>query len=161
MFRNLLPLLIAAFVVTACDQGPMESALSEEPSFELVLDAVGEGESAGMLLDRAPEALRLTPEQRDAIRALNARFQREHRADMQALRATTRRAMQARRDGKSPEEVRAMLEESLPVRARLAVAFARLNRAVYAVLTEAQRAWLRENNRRFGAQLPPLPPRRP
>jgi hypothetical protein len=54
--------------------------------------------------------------------------------------------------------VRAILEASRPVRERLGVAFAELHRAVQAVLTDAQRAWLREHSRRLGAQLPPLPP---
>jgi len=161
MFRQLLPLLCAALVITACDRGPTESAPIDAPSFELVLESVGEGASAALLLDRAPEALRLTNEQRAAIRALNAEFQRVYRADFEALRTITRSAMQARRDGKSPDEVRTILETARPVRARLGVAFAELRRAVQAVLTEAQRDWLRANHRRLGGQLPPLPPRRP
>lgn len=156
-----MPLLAAVLVVSACDRTPTENASLAEPSFEVVLESAGEGASAAMMLDRAPAELRLTPEQREAIRALNATFQREHRADFEALRAATRLAMQARRDGKSPEEVRALLEATRPVRERLGAAFAGLHRAIQAVLTEPQRAWLRENHRRLGAQLPSLPPRRP
>lgn len=156
-----MPLLAAALVVTACDRAPTESAPLAEPSFEVVLESMGEGASAGMLLDRAPAALRLTAEQRAAIRALNAEFARVHRADLDALRDVTRAAMQARRDGKSPDQVRAILETSRPVRERLGPAFVALHRAVRAVLTDAQRAWLRDNTRRLGAQLPPMPPRRP
>jgi Spy/CpxP family protein refolding chaperone len=158
MPRRILPLLFAALVIAACDRGPTESAPVDAPSFEVVLESMGEGASAAMLLDRAPAELRLTAAQREAIRALNTEFQRAHRADVEALRTTTRLAMQARRDGKSPEEVRAILEASRPVRERLGVAFAELHRAVQAVLTDAQRAWLREHSRRLGAQLPPLPP---
>lgn len=156
-----MPLLAAVLVVSACDAAPTENTAIAEPSFEVVLASAGEGASAAMLLDRAPAELRLTPEQREAIRALNAAFQREHRADFEALRAATKSAMQARRDGKSPEEVRALLEATRPVRARLGTAFATLHRAVQAELTEAQRTWLRDNHRRLGAPLPPLPPRPP
>jgi Spy/CpxP family protein refolding chaperone len=158
MPRRFMPLLAAVLFASACDSAPTENAAIAEPSFEIVLESQGEGASAAMLLDRAPAELRLTREQREAIRALNVAFQREHRADLDALRAATRSAMQARRDGKSPEEVRALLDATRPVRERLGPAFAGLHRAVHAVLTDAQRAWLRDNHRRLGAQLPPLPP---
>jgi Spy/CpxP family protein refolding chaperone len=158
MTRRFVPLLFAALVITACDRGPTESAPIDAPSFEVVLESMGEGASAAMMLDRAPVELRLTAAQREAIRALNTEFQRTHRADVDAMRTATRLAMQARRDGKTPDEVRAILETSRPTRERLGAAFAELHRAVMAVLTDAQRAWLRDNHRRLGAQLPPLPP---
>ncbi len=161
MFRRAIPLVAAALLLAACDSAPTESASVDEPSFEMVLETAGEGEAAGMLLDRAPEALRLTAEQRAAIRALNEQFRTAHRADVEALRAITREAMAARRAGATPDEVRAILERSRPVRERLGTAFRELRVAIAAVLTDAQRAWLRDNNRRLGPQLPQLPPRRP
>lgn len=163
MLRRTLPVLAAALLFAACDRGPTESAPVEEPTFEAVLDVAGQGEAAGMLLERAPAALRLTAEQKAAIRQLNEQFRAAHRADVEALHAITREALQARRDGASPDAVRAILERSRPIRERLAIAFRDLHRAVHAVLTDAQRTWLREHNRRLGPglpQLPPMPPQR-
>jgi Spy/CpxP family protein refolding chaperone len=167
MLRRFLPVLAAALLFAACDRGPTESAPIDEPSFEAVLETAGEGEAAAMLLERAPESLRLTDAQKAAIRELNQAFRVANRADYEALRAITREAMQARRNGATPDEVRAILERSRPVRERLAAAFRELHAKIAAVLTDAQRAWLREHNRRLGPglpqlpQLPPGPPRRP
>jgi Spy/CpxP family protein refolding chaperone len=161
MFRRAIPFVAAALLFAACDSAPTENAAIDEPSFEMVLETAGEGEAAGMLLERAPEALRLTTEQKAAIRRINEEFRAAHRADVEALRAITREAMAARRAGATPEQVRAILETSRPVRERLGTAFRGLREAIAAVLTDAQRAWLRDNNRRLGPQLPQLPPRRP
>jgi Spy/CpxP family protein refolding chaperone len=161
MSRRYVPVLAAALLFAACDRGPTESAVVEEPSFETVLDASGHGEAGGLLLGRAPEALRLTDEQKAAIRRLNEQFTQTNRADFRTLHELTREAMQARRDGASPDAVRAILERGRPVRERLATAMRDLERAVAAVLTDAQRAWLRDNHRRLGAGLPALPPMPP
>jgi len=161
MFRRITPVLAAALLIAACDRGPTESAAVDEATFEAVLETAGEGLSAAGFLDRAPAGLRLTAEQRAAIRTINEQFRQTNKADLDALAAITREAMIARRNGATPEAVRAILERSRPIRERLAPAFAQLARALNAVLTDAQRAWLAGNARRLGPQLPPLPARRP
>lgn len=161
MLRRFLLPAIAATLLAACDRGPTQVATQDEPSFEAVLETAGQGVAAAGFLDRAPTGLQLTAEQRAAIRRINEQFVQANKADLDALAAITREAMTARRTGASPEAVRAILERSRPIRERLAPAFAALTRALNAVLTDAQRAWLADNARRLGPQLPPLPPRRP
>ncbi len=158
MLRRLIPLCVAAALFVACDRGPTENS-AEAPTFEAVLETSGQGVSAAMFLDRAPDGLQLTAAQKEQIRAINERFRLANKADMDALAAITREAMTARRNGATPEQVRAILERSRPIRERLAPAFAALARSLNAVLTDAQRAWLAGNNRRFGPQLPELPAR--
>ena len=159
-FRRLVALLAVPFVFTACESQPTESVESEEASFEAVLETAGEGASAAMYLERAPEAVRLTAEQRRAIREINEAFRAAHQADVRALQEITRAAIAARRNGASPAEVRAILEEGRAIRERLVPAFQELHRQIRAVLTEAQLKWLKDNARRLGPQLPQLP-RRP
>jgi hypothetical protein len=69
------------------------------------------------------------------------------------------KAVAARKDGASPADVRAILEETRAIRERLRPAFAALRDEVNGILTDAQRAWLRDNARRLGPQLPQLPQR--
>lgn len=159
-FRRLVALLAVPLVFGACDSQPTEVVPSEEASFEAVLETAGEGASAAMYLERAPEAVRLTPEQRRAIREINEAFRAANQADIRALEGITRAAITARRNGASPAEVRAILEEGRAVRERLVPAFQELHRQIRAVLTEAQLKWLKDNSRRLGSQLPHVP-RRP
>ncbi len=157
VLRRLFALLAVPFVLSACDRQPTESGANEEASFEAVLETAGEGASAAMFLERAPDAVRLTPEQRTAIRGINQAFRAANQADVRALEAVTRAALKARRSGASPEEIRAILEEARPVRERLRLAFQELHRDIQAVLTDAQRKWLGDNARRLGPQLPQRP----
>lgn len=158
-FRRLVALLALPLALGACDSQPTESVASDEASFEAVLETAGEGASAAMFLERAPDAVRLTPEQKTAIRGINQAFRAANQSDLRALEAVTRAALKARRSGASPAEIHAILEEGRPIRERLRSAFQELHRDIQAVLTEAQRKWLRDNARRLGSQLPHLPPR--
>ncbi len=161
MFRKLLPALAVTLMLAACDNAPTESASASEPTLEAVLETAGAGASAANFLHRAPEELRLTAQQQDAIRRINTEFRRANQADLEALTAITREAIAARRAGATPDEVRAILERSRATRERMAPAFVALARSLNAVLTDAQRAWLADNARRLGPKLPPLGPRRP
>ena len=161
MFRKLLPVFAVALVLAACDNAPTENASVLDPTLEAVLEASGVGASAANFLQRAPAGLQLTAEQRDAINRINTEFMRANKADLDVLTAITREAITAGRNGATPEAIRAILEPSRPTRERLAPAFAALARSLNAVLTDAQRAWLADNARRLGPQLPPLGPRRP
>lgn len=159
MFRRLLPALAFTLMLSACDKSPTESSPIGELSLEAVLETAGAGASAANFLHRAPAGLQLTAAQREAIRDINMEFMRANKADLDALSAIVREAMMARRNGATPEAVRAILERSRATRERLAPAFGALARSLNAVLTDAQRAWLAENARRLGPQLPPLGPR--
>jgi Spy/CpxP family protein refolding chaperone len=160
MLRKLVPILSVALLLAACDRGPTESRAPDNVSMDVLLESADQGASATGFLGRAPAGLQLTAEQRAAIRTINERFTATHRADLDALAAITREAITAQRNGATPDAIRAILERSRPIRERLTPAFAQLARELNAVLTDAQRAWLAENARRHGAQLPPLPPRR-
>jgi len=161
MFRRLLPVAAVALVLAACDNAPTENASALEPTLEAVLETSGVGTSAANFLQRAPAELQLSAEQREAIRRINMEFARANKADLDALTAITREAITARRNGATPEAIRAILERSRSTRERLAPAFAGLARSLNAVLTDAQRAWLADNARRLGPQLPPIGPSRP
>jgi Spy/CpxP family protein refolding chaperone len=144
--------------LSACGGATTETA-SDDPTFEAVLETADQGASAAGYLDRAPRGLQLTAEQKAAIRTINERFRTANKADLDALTAITREAMAARRSGASRAEVIAIVERSRAIRERLAPAFAALRAALNAVLTEEQRAWLANNARRLGPDLPPLPGR--
>jgi Spy/CpxP family protein refolding chaperone len=152
--RQLLPVALLALTMAACDQGPTEYAAVAEPTFEAVLEANGNGDIAAGFLEKAPEALRLTDAQKTQIKALNESFRETNKADFEALRAITREAMQAKKAGKSQDEVRAILEKGKPIRDRMTAAMAALRTAINGVLTEAQKAWLWENAPKHGPRLP-------
>lgn len=158
--RHLIALVAIPLALGACDSQPTGVEANEEVTLEAVLESSGEGASAGMFLQRAPEAVRLTEEQRAAIRGINEAFRAANQADVRALEAITRAAIAARRGGASQDDVRKILEEGRPIRERLGQAFRDLQREIHAVLTEAQREWLKNNSRRLGPNLPALP-RRP
>lgn len=160
MHTRLLSVAAAALLTVACSDGPTERPAVDPVSFEAVLVASGQGSAAAAYLDRAPRELQLSAQQREAIRDINARFRAEHQADLDALTAIVREAVAAHRAGATPDALRAILEDSREIRERLAPAFLQLARALNAVLTDAQRAWLVENARRVGPPLPELPPRR-
>lgn len=103
---------------------------------------------------RLPPALRLTDEQRAEIQALRTAFRAAHQADLQALRAIFEEARAARQDGATREEVQAILATGRPIADRIREAVRQLHEDIQAVLTEAQRAWLRRNR----PDIPPMPP---
>ena len=158
MLRRAIPLLATAILFAACGGATTETT-SDEATFEAVLETADQGGSAAGYLDRAPRGLQLTAEQKAAIRTINEEFRTANKADLDALTAITREAMDARRSGASRAEVVAILERSRPIRERLAPAFAALRAAISAVLTAEQRAWLANHARRLGPNLPPLPGR--
>ena len=89
-----------------------------------------------------PDSLRLTAEQKAQIHALHEAFKAANRTDMEALHAIEAEARAARQAGKTREEVRAILAKGAPILDRLHLAFWRLQVAILAVYTPAQRAWI-------------------
>src|SRR5215213_1455325 len=99
-------------------------------------------DAAGIGSSELPEALRLTVEQKAAIVALHDAFMAASAADVAALRAIEAEAKAAIKAGKSRDEVRAILTKADPIRARLDVAFRKLQADIWAVYTLEQRAWI-------------------
>ena len=93
-------------------------------------------------LQRLPENLKLTAEQRSRIDALLVAFKQATQVDAQALAAIAEQAKAAHAAGKTREEIRRILAQGDEIRRRLHDAEARLRAAIDAVLTPEQRAWL-------------------
>ena len=158
-------LAVAAFGLIglgACSTEPVapnDQLLLPEDANELVPDyaissaAVVDG--AGIGAARLPDELQLTAEQKAAIAALHDAFQAGHADEVAALRAIEEQIKQLRRSGGSREEVHALLEQARPIIQGLAVDFAKLQEDIWAIYTDAQRAWIEAHKPkvcdRFGA----------
>jgi Spy/CpxP family protein refolding chaperone len=82
----------------------------------------------------------LTDAQKATIRQLTERFTAANKADLDKLAEVGRQLATARRDGKSPAEVQALLESVRPIRERVRAASEKLHAAIQAVLTPEQQA---------------------
>lgn len=87
---------------------------------------------------RRCDTVALTPEQRTEISGLYSAFERDNRADLDAIKAALDRARAAHRDGASREEVHAILAAVQPAMERIRAAQIHLAAAVLSVLTPAQ-----------------------
>jgi Spy/CpxP family protein refolding chaperone len=140
--------LLAALAVVGCKDDAV-SPLPGLPAFE---EAAALGFAAAYTSDpgsrelgelhRLPDALALTEAQRAALHALVEAHREATRAEREALAAILKRARDARQAGAGAEDVRAILAEGDPIRARLQAREAELREAVRAVLTPEQREWL-------------------
>jgi len=101
-----------------------------------------------------PDSIRLTDAQRTQIQALVAAFTAANAADLATMKAARDAARQAIRDGKTRDEVRAILETARPAADRVRAAGESLRTSIRALLTPLQRAWL-------DAHRPDRPPRTP
>lgn len=142
-------LLAATIALAAC--GTSESTSPAfAPSTTDVIDIVPDyAASSTAIMDRAgiggaqfPDSIALTTEQKAQIQVLHDAFERDNAADITALKAIEAEAKAARAAGKTREQVRAILEKAIAVRARLDLAFARLRASILAIYTPAQRAWI-------------------
>jgi Spy/CpxP family protein refolding chaperone len=102
-----------------------------------------DGSTAGV--ERLPADLRLTEAQRTAIAALRAEFREVNRDRIAALRATLERARDARAEGDSQEEIRAIRMEAMAIARSMRGAVLLLHVNIRNILTPEQRAWLRAN----------------
>jgi len=135
-----------ALVASACHKKDTTEPTYSDTSISLVPDyalslatSVDAGGIGGAQL---PDNLALTTEQKAAIAALHDAFKAATAADVAALQALESQARAAKQAGKSPEELRAILQQGAPILARLAVAFATLQAAIWQVYTPEQRAWI-------------------
>jgi len=147
MRARLVVLVGAVALFAACDQStPVSPASGPSEVVDLVPDyAVSPAASidaAGIGSSDLPDALRLTVEQKAAIVALHDAFMAASAADVAALRVIEAEAKAAIKAGKSRDEVRAILAKGDAIRARLDVAFRKLQADIWAVYTPEQRAWI-------------------
>ena len=101
-----------------------------------------------------PDNLKLTDAQKAQIEAAVTAFKTANAADIAAMKAAHQAARDAKKAGKTKEEVKAILATARPAAERLRAASAALRTAIQAVLTAEQRAWLEANK-------PERPPRTP
>ncbi|HEX6053784.1 MAG TPA: Spy/CpxP family protein refolding chaperone [Gemmatimonadaceae bacterium] len=149
--RSVLLIAVTATLV-ACDRSTPVAPASIDEVVDVVpdyaLSAAAFTDAAGIGGSRFPDDLRLTAQQKAAIAALHDAFMKATAADVAALRAIERQAREARAEGKSREEIRAILARALPIRERLDAAFKQLQADVWAVYTPEQRAWIESHRPR-------------
>lgn len=123
----------------------LEGLRTAEANLKAGIDAVLTAEQKAWLDANRPErrdcrnAPRLTDAQREPIRALVASFEDANKSDLQLVIKVHHRAAEARRAGKSREEVAAILAEARAALERLAAARNQLREDIRAVLTPEQR----------------------
>lgn len=144
-------IMLSALALGACGKdatSPSQAVASLDDVAEIAFAGsfVGDpGDRLLTLVHRLPDDLKLTPAQEAQIRALIETFVESTRADHQALAGIMQEARAAVRAGASREEVRAILEQGLPIRQRLLAAETQLRTDIHAVLTAEQKAWLAAN----------------
>jgi Spy/CpxP family protein refolding chaperone len=89
-----------------------------------------------------PDSLKLTAAQQTQIRALRSAFETANRVDILALKDIHERASAAKKADKPAADVRAILNLSKPILARMTARFQQLSADIAAVLTPAQKAWI-------------------
>lgn len=97
------------------------------------------------LLRKLPANLALTVEQRGKVDAAIMAYATAVQPDLQAIAAIEARAAEAQKAGRSRDDVKKILDEAMPVRARIAAAQQGLVTQLLALLTDAQRAWVAAN----------------
>lgn len=172
MFRPLATaLLVGTLGVTACDLLP--TATNTAPAEDYALVMFGEqgsslegtmgtqpgthpvdGRSGRPTL---PPELALTDAQKAAIKGLRDAFATDNAVALAALKSIFDEARDARKAGKTREEVRAILVKGRPIAEALRPAVRALHEAIWNVHTEAQKAWIIANRPKMPGPLGPRP----
>ena len=155
MRRMLIGAVAAAgLALAACSDSPTQPSGNED---DYSLEMFGQsgaalegtlGPQGGRPFDgrsgapRLPEALALTAEQQAEIAALRDAFKAAHQTEIDALHAIFEEAHDARDNGATREEVRAILEEGRTIGESLRDDVQALHEAIRDVLTDEQQAWL-------------------
>lgn len=146
--------LIALAALTACSAestAPRASEAVDDTSVDLVqqFDATGAAamDRAGIGGSELPDNLKLTAEQKARIQALHDAFHAANAADLAALKAIEGELKAAIAAKKDRAAIAAILAKAEPIRARLSVAFARLQREIWSVYTAEQQAWITSKGR--------------
>ena len=100
--------------------------------------APGRGGPPGGMMRCAQTADSLTDTQKGQVRALSDAFAAAHRSSLDSLRAIMEAARAAREAGKTPEEMRAIMEQAKPINDGLAPARKEFSEAVIKLLTPSQ-----------------------
>ena len=146
--RKTIFTLLAVLALGACSEdttSPADNALQFEEVADLAYgtaDLADPGRHFIAHLKLLPDSIKLSAEQAQQIRALLTAFFEATQADVQALAAIHQQARAARAAGQSFEEIRAILAQGDPIRARLHAAEQQLHADILALLTPAQIAWL-------------------
>jgi hypothetical protein len=158
--RKLAAVLALALVAGACDTdttGPMAddvaASLEELASLAYGVMHVGDEASGPGIMERLaqlPPEIALSSTQIARIAGIIEDFIKATTADRLALAAIRDEAATARQAGATPAEIRAILEAGRVIVQRLRETERTAHRAIMAVLTPAQRAWLMNR--------PPPPP---
>ena len=156
---RVVPMLAAAVVFAACEQGPTQSRLASElnqvdpyvltfnatdglPAAPFHMGGPGSPMSARGPGLPFPDSLKLSDAQKAAMQALRTAFETANQADLAALEAIRKEAAEAIKAGKAREEVRAILAKGKPILERMKPAFEALHDAIANLLTAAQKAWI-------------------
>jgi Spy/CpxP family protein refolding chaperone len=147
--------LLAAFAIVAtlpaCSRDSATAPRAAQESLaDLDVDLVREyGNTAAAAVDRAgiggsefPDSLRLSAEQKAKIQALHDAYRRANASDLAALQLIEQQLRAAITARRPRADILAILARAEPIRLRLAQSFAELQRAIFAVYTPAQQAWL-------------------
>jgi Spy/CpxP family protein refolding chaperone len=147
----LLAALAIVATLPACSRDSSTAPRAAQESLaDLDVDLVREfGNTAAAAVDRAgiggsefPDGLRLSAEQKAKIQGLHDAYRRANAADLAALQQIEQQVRSAIAAQRPRADILAMLTRAEPIRLRLAQSFAELQRAIFAVYTPAQQAWL-------------------
>jgi Spy/CpxP family protein refolding chaperone len=146
--------LIAAAAAAGCAQDMTAPAAPPPPSNSLNAAAVlgpggpwrfGRRGGLGFFMARRlPANLQLSAEQRTQITTLMTSFRAAHESDLSAMRASMQQLRASRTNGErlSPDQRRALFQQTAPARERLTIAQRSLAAQIQNVLTADQKAWL-------------------
>ena len=148
--RRIALVTLAALSLSACSKdttAPDTLSLSIEAAGTGTALTLAGGYDAGTYQNRLanglPDSLKLSSDQRAAIRALITAFETSTKADRDALQRILRRAREAPRGSAA-----SILAEGIPIIARLQAAETKLKSDIDAILTAEQRAWLASHSPR-------------
>jgi len=159
--RRIFAMLAMGLVLVGCDRGPTEAAPEPAPTLEQVFGTFNNAAAAGLnpeLLRRAPDSLRLTPEQQRRLQALNDAFTAETASETEALGRLIDELVAQGATPFTRAQRESFLRRAVPLMRTINVALDRYLRAVEAILTPAQRTWLLEEIARYAPPYRPLTP---
>jgi Spy/CpxP family protein refolding chaperone len=151
--RGVLALIAATMVVGCAQDMTAPLALRPTTSVSAAADTLGAGGpwrfgrrgGMGLLMARRlPENVQLTDAQRAQIKMLMTNFRAAHESDFSVLRTSMQQMRAAHATGQrlSPDQRRALFQQTSPARQRLSVAQRALTAQIQNVLTTDQKAWL-------------------
>jgi Spy/CpxP family protein refolding chaperone len=151
--RSVAPLFgVLLLAAAACDSSNSTAPINTPIAAEAIDIIPDYAQSTTTIMDRAgiggaqfPDSIALSTEQKASIQLLHDEFVKNNAADLALLQAIEVQAKAARAANKSRDEVRTILEQALPIRARMDARFAALRLAILAIYTPAQRAWIEAN----------------